>query len=106
LLLGILSVTRAFGDPELKQWVIADPYITETELKPTDTHLIVACDGVTNSTLYSNLTFFQLWDVCTDQEAIDEILKYKTAQDMSNALLRLAMERRTRDNITILVIIL
>jgi protein phosphatase PTC1 len=43
---GILSVSRAFGNEELKQWVLADPYISETELTPEDTHLIIACDGV------------------------------------------------------------
>ena len=43
---GMLAVTRAFGDMELKKWVTADPYITETQLKETDTILVVACDGV------------------------------------------------------------
>lgn len=43
---GVLSVTRAFGDYELKVWVIPDPYITSRPLEATDTHLILACDGV------------------------------------------------------------
>jgi protein phosphatase PTC1 len=89
---GILSVTRAFGDNELKQWVIAEPFQTETELKPTDTHLIMACDG--------------LWDVCTDQEAADLILEDRdaSAQFMSEKLLNFALENSSKDNISIMVI--
>jgi protein phosphatase PTC1 len=43
---GALAVTRAFGDRELKKWVIAKPHIYITELEETDTHVIIACDGV------------------------------------------------------------
>jgi len=89
---GILSVTRAFGNMELKQWVLADPYISETELKPEDTHLIIACDG--------------LWDVASDQEAVDLILKESGAspQSLSDKLLRYALDNKTRDNVSVLVI--
>lgn len=45
-MVGILSVTRAFGDSELKEWVINEPYQTVTKLSETDDFLILACDGV------------------------------------------------------------
>lgn len=44
---GILSVSRAFGNEELKQWVISDPYLKEVKLNENDKFLIIACDGVT-----------------------------------------------------------
>jgi len=44
---GVLSVTRAFGDLDLRPYVISDPYIKNIKLKTEeDTHLIIACDGV------------------------------------------------------------
>lgn len=44
--LATLSVTRAFGNWELGQFVTAEPELREVILLPTDTHLILACDGV------------------------------------------------------------
>lgn len=57
---GILSVTRSFGDCDLKEWVIPDPYITSRVLEPTDTHLILACDGVRNLFLVSQSFYSKL----------------------------------------------
>lgn len=48
-----LAIARSFGDPELKKWVIAEPYCNSIKLTKEDSHVIVACDG--------------LWDVVTDQ---------------------------------------
>ena len=89
---GVLSVTRAFGDYSLKDWVPAEPQISETTLKEGDDYLIVACDG--------------LWDVTSDQEAVDILIQQKTAQKASNALLSHALKQGTRDNVSIIVIFL
>lgn len=43
---GMLAITRSLGDSELKEWIIGDPYTTETVLTDEDTILILACDGV------------------------------------------------------------
>ncbi len=43
-----------------QDYVIGDPHCERHELLPTDTHLVVACDG--------------LWDVVSDQEVCDALL--------------------------------
>lgn len=89
---GILAVARSLGDINMKEYVIADPYITETELTDETTHLILACDG--------------LWDVCKDQEGVDIVKELKSAQIMAEKLLVHAINNRSTDNITIMGILL
>lgn len=87
---GQLSVTRAFGDHHLKECgVISDPYYREIELEKGDSHMIVACDG--------------LWDVISDQKAVDVLLKTDTAQAASSKLLKMALET-SGDNVSVMVI--
>lgn len=91
ILKGILSVTRAFGNAEMKHWILSEPYLSEIELTKEDRYLILACDGV--------------WDVLSDQDAADLLIKHGgSAQAMSDMLLKTAMEKRTKDNVTIAVI--
>ena len=96
--LGILAVSRSFGDHGMKDFVTATPYITETYLKERGLtpFLILACDGV--------------WDVMSDQEAGDLILdKYKELgqfEDAAKLLVQTAIERGSADNVTALVIFL
>jgi len=89
---GVLSVSRAFGDAELKKWVTPEPFVSTTKLSPTDTHVIIACDG--------------LWDVVTDQEAVDLIVTEDDAKTMSQKLLDYALSNDTKDNLSIIVITL
>lgn len=101
--LGILAVSRSFGDHGMKDFVTADPYITETNLltcSPDGSQkcpfLILACDGV--------------WDVLTDQEAADLVLaQYKDKGPFDSAaklLVDIAIERGSADNITAIVVFL
>jgi len=90
---GSLAISRAFGDSEFKKaGLTADPFITTTTLLPTDTHLIIACDG--------------LWDVATDQEAVDLVKSKTEVHKMSGGLMNHAMEHNSNDNITIMVLVL
>lgn len=89
---GILAVTRSLGDHAMKDYVIGDPYLTTIQLDPTDTHLILACDG--------------LWDVTNDQDAIDLILVENDAQKMSDKLLVHALRNGSTDNISVMVVLL
>ena len=42
----MLAVTRALGDWSMKEFVIGNPFTTETELDSQDEFIILACDGV------------------------------------------------------------
>jgi len=89
---GILAVTRSLGDHAMKDYVTGLPYLKETKLDASDTHLILACDG--------------LWDVATDQEAVDLILNENDAQKMSDKLLVHALKNGSTDNISVMTVIL
>lgn len=69
---GVLAISRALGDHMLKNCggglndvVSAEPFCSETELTSDDSYILLACDG--------------LFDVCSDQEAID-FLEEKVAE--------------------------
>lgn len=89
---GILAVTRSLGDHAMKDYVIGEPHLTSILLEPTDTHLIIACDG--------------LWDVASDQEAVDLILPETDTQKMSDKLLLHALKNGSTDNISVMVVLL
>ncbi|GBG24084.1 Protein phosphatase 2C-like 1 [Hondaea fermentalgiana] len=94
--LGILSVSRSFGDHAMKKFVVARPFTTRTRLTDDDSFLIVACDGV--------------WDVMTDQEAVDFVQKAindKVALEaLSQYLVTEAISRGSTDNVTALIVML
>jgi serine/threonine protein phosphatase PrpC len=97
---GVLAVTRSLGDALLKPYVIAHPHVHIMRL-PLDHSgnqwrcVIVACDG--------------LWDVLTDDEAVqavydycqDDCTKQATAADH---LVSLALQKGTTDNVTVVVV--
>jgi len=87
---SFLSLSRALGNHVYKRWVPATPHYWEGVLGRDDQLLILACDG--------------LWDVVQDQEAVEVALRCTTAQGMCKALLREALKRGSRDNVTILVV--
>jgi len=104
---GVLAISRALGDHMLKEndVVTAIPYCSDTPLTNDDTYLLLACDGV--------------WDVLSDQEAVDFIVA-KAKQladdatnkssvnvrmtDIAKALVHEALERRSLDNVTAMLI--
>lgn len=87
---GVLAVTRALGDSSMKEFVVGKPYTTETTIGGRDEWLIVACDG--------------LWDVCSDQEAVEIVETSKNAQDASQRLLDHALANFSTDNLSVLVV--
>jgi len=87
---GILAVTRSLGDRAMKRYVTGEPYTEQHELGPTDSHVILACDGV--------------WDVISDQQACDIVLAASSCGEASKELLVTALRNGSTDNISVMVI--
>jgi protein phosphatase PTC1 len=97
--LGVLAVSRSFGDHSLKQFVVSTPYVKSMELTEDDEFLILACDGV--------------WDVMSDQEVVDFVKVYSDSNGgntnekfdlIARALVDEALKRGSTDNITAYVV--
>ncbi|KAG0317797.1 Protein phosphatase 2C 1 [Dissophora globulifera] len=87
---GVLAVTRALGDSSMKEFVIGAPYTTRTVISADNPYLILACDG--------------LWDVCSDQEAVELIKDEVCPSKASQLLLDHALQKFSTDNISVMVI--
>ncbi|XP_047182228.1 protein kinase and PP2C-like domain-containing protein [Vigna umbellata] len=91
--LPALQVTRSIGDDDLKPAVTAEPEITENTLCPDDEFLVMASDG--------------LWDVISSTEVINIIKDTVKEPGMcSKRLATEAVERGSKDNITVIVVFL
>lgn len=111
-----MAVTRSLGDHTMKEFVVGNPYTTETELTEEDSFIILACDGVCiifqlkcsvphifNSSLIFGFSS-QLWDVCNDNDAVDLIKDVLDPQEASQKLLDHALANFSTDNLTVMVI--
>ncbi|KAG0360167.1 Protein phosphatase 2C 1 [Mortierella sp. AD032] len=87
---GVLAVTRALGDSSMKEFIIGAPYTTRTEIGADNPFLILACDG--------------LWDVCSDQEAVDLVREVVCPTKASQLLLEHALQKFSTDNISVMVV--
>ncbi|CAK7354046.1 unnamed protein product [Dovyalis caffra] len=87
---GVLAVSRAFGDRLLKQYVVADPEIQEEKVDSSLEFLILASDG--------------LWDVVTNEEAVEMIRPIADPEQAAKRLLHEAYQRGSADNITCVVV--
>ncbi|KAL3136546.1 hypothetical protein ABBQ38_005793 [Trebouxia sp. C0009 RCD-2024] len=100
--MGVLAVSRAIGDHCLRPFVIAQPEITILARKPDDELLLLASDG--------------LWDVLTNQEACSlakrclrrarqrGATRQSAARIAATVLTRAAVDRGSRDNVTVVVV--
>jgi len=87
---GLIAVSRALGDHCMKMFIISDPHFTATEILPSDSFLFLACDGV--------------WDVLTEQAAVDLVVKDTDPLIMAKKLLVNAIKGGSTDNITVMVV--
>ncbi|KAL8242099.1 hypothetical protein R6Q59_012401 [Mikania micrantha] len=97
---GQLSVARALGDWHMKGpkgsvcLLSAEPELQEIMLMEDDEFLIMGCDG--------------LWDVMSSQCAVTiarkELMIHNDPERCSQELVREALKRCTRDNLTVIVI--
>ncbi|MED6133032.1 hypothetical protein PIB30_024557 [Stylosanthes scabra] len=116
--LGVLAVSRSIGDRYLKPWIIPEPEVMFVQRERTDECLILASDG--------------LWDIITNEEACDIarkriLLWHKkngssssnnnisistghghgidpAAQYAAECLSKLAIQRGSKDNVSVIVI--
>lgn len=88
---GVLAVTRSLGDHAMKEHVLGHPYTTEIVLSNEDEFLILACDGV--------------WDVCTDEQACEEVRqRIDTPQLAAEHLLQYSLDHQSMDNLSVMVV--
>ncbi|KAF2293476.1 hypothetical protein GH714_002133 [Hevea brasiliensis] len=87
---GVLAVSRAFGDRLLKQYVVADPEIQEEKIDSSLEFLILASDG--------------LWDVVSNEEAVEMTKPIEDPEQAAKRLLQEAYQRGSADNITCVVV--
>jgi serine/threonine protein phosphatase PrpC len=87
-----LSLSRAFGDLECTPYVIHTPQIYKYKINSTDKFIILACDG--------------LWDVISNQDAVDfinNLIINKFKNNYAKELAEYAYKRGSLDNITVIV---
>ncbi|KNE57508.1 hypothetical protein AMAG_03214 [Allomyces macrogynus ATCC 38327] len=87
---GVLAVTRSLGDTSMKELVVGNPYTTELELIVDDEFLILACDGI--------------WDVLSDQEAVNLVMSCSDPQQAAEQLVHQALENMSTDNLSAIVV--
>jgi len=91
---GLLAVSRAFGDLQLKSVVTAEPELASYKFKGDENYLLLACDG--------------LWDVLSPfdvEELIDNHKsKFNGYDGVTKQLNTEARRRASTDNITIVFV--
>ncbi|TDH72845.1 hypothetical protein CCR75_000571 [Bremia lactucae] len=87
---GQLAVSRSIGDVSLKPYISCDPEIQTRRISRHDRYLILATDG--------------LWDVVSNRRAAKLAVQFKEPQAAAEALVAFALQRRSTDNITVLVV--
>lgn len=89
-----LAVSRAFGDRSLKtptSLVSCEPEVKRVTVQDDDLFLVLACDGV--------------WDVLSEQEAVDIALPhFHDAKAAADAIVKAAYKKGSVDNLTATVI--
>ncbi|CAL5074831.1 unnamed protein product [Urochloa decumbens] len=94
--LGVLAMSRAIGDGYLKPYVSSVPEVTVTELGEDDECLILASDG--------------LWDVVSNEAACEVARaclrrgREKWCAEAAALLTKLALARRSSDNVSVVVV--
>ncbi|CAL5390726.1 unnamed protein product [Camellia sinensis] len=87
---GQLAVARAFGDKSLKEHLSSEPDVASEIIDDDTEFIILASDGV--------------WQVMTNQEAVDCIKNIKDAKSAAKHLTEEALARNSSDDISCIVI--
>ncbi|KAM0023443.1 putative protein-serine/threonine phosphatase [Helianthus debilis subsp. tardiflorus] len=114
--LGVLAMSRAIGDNYLKPYVIPEPEVTITERSAEDECLILASDGLWD--VVSNEVACSVARMCLRSQEVPSpprspgsVLNVargessdKACSDASILLTKLALARRSTDNVSVLVV--
>jgi protein phosphatase PTC1 len=88
---GILAVSRSLGDYRAEKYVSRVPTTSSHDLTAADSHLLLACDGV--------------FDVCSDQDVADIIVKGAkaghSASKIARSIVSASIQRGTTDNVSV-----
>lgn len=91
---GVINVARAFGDHCMKSLVVSTPDVVEMRLGPMDDFIVLACDGLYD--VMDDTTVIQV-----AQHAFDRGL---SAKEVANVLVKEAIDRRSTDNVSVMVV--
>ncbi|CAA7017536.1 unnamed protein product [Microthlaspi erraticum] len=111
--LGVLAMSRAIGDNYLKPYVSCEPEVTVTDRdRMDDDCLILASDGLWD--VVSNETACSVARMCLrggrrrrggrDPSVVDSVSDNKACMEASVLLTKLALARRSSDNVSVVVI--
>ncbi|KAK9150193.1 hypothetical protein Syun_008502 [Stephania yunnanensis] len=87
---GQLAVARAFGDKSLKGHLSSEPDVFVEDVDDGTEFVILASDG--------------LWKVMPNQDAVDAIKQIKDAQSAAKHLTEEAVSRKSKDDISCIVV--
>ncbi|XP_010260278.1 PREDICTED: probable protein phosphatase 2C 39 [Nelumbo nucifera] len=87
---GQLAVARAFGDKSLKGHLSSEPDVVTEMIDDEAEFAILASDG--------------LWKVMSNQESVDAIRQIKDAQSAAKHLTEEALSRKSKDDISCIVV--
>ncbi|KAK6131723.1 hypothetical protein DH2020_034520 [Rehmannia glutinosa] len=87
---GQLAVARAFGDENLKAHLSSEPDVCNVRIDLSTQFVILASDG--------------LWKVMSNQEAVDIVRPIKNPQAAAKRLTTEALARKSKDDISCIVI--
>jgi protein phosphatase PTC1 len=88
---GQLALSRAIGDHSMKKYgVIPTPHIKKHVINDRDKYVVLASDGV--------------WDVISEDDIFNMAQDSSNSNELSDTIIRKAVENGSRDNITCVVI--
>lgn len=87
---GMLAMSRALGDSELKPYVSPEPRIVEGLFGSENDFVVVACDGV--------------WDVLTLQEVMATVREVTEPNQAAQKIVALALASGSTDNVSVIVL--
>lgn len=107
---GVLAMSRAIGDGYLKPYVTAEPEVTVTERKEEDEFLILASDGLWD--VVTNETACQIVRMCLLNSSrrgevksdVSAETSDKACSDAATLLTKMALARRSADNVSVVVV--